>query len=68
VLTGAWLFPEDPPAHGVSIDLAALEWVALTPALRLDAVAEDGAWSLFDTAPGCACRFGRRPCGAGAER
>jgi len=50
VLTGAWLFPEGPPAHGVSVDLAALEWVALTPALRLDAVADGGAWSLFDTA------------------
>ncbi|HHU16246.1 MAG TPA: glycoside hydrolase family 5 protein [Lentisphaerae bacterium] len=49
VLTGAWLFPEGTSTNGVSIDLAVLEWVALTPALRLDAVAGDGAWSLFDT-------------------
>ncbi|HRR34957.1 MAG TPA: cellulase family glycosylhydrolase [Kiritimatiellia bacterium] len=48
VLTGAWLYSEGAPQSGVSVDLAALEWVALQPALRLNVVAKDGAWSLFD--------------------
>lgn len=48
VLTGAWLFREGGPEGGQTFDLAALEWVPLAPALRLDAVAEGAAWSLFD--------------------
>ncbi|MDD2600878.1 MAG: cellulase family glycosylhydrolase [Kiritimatiellae bacterium] len=50
VLTGAWLFRDDHPAENQIFDLAALEWVAATPSLRLEAVAATGTWQLFDQA------------------
>ncbi|MDD4102190.1 MAG: cellulase family glycosylhydrolase [Kiritimatiellae bacterium] len=51
VLTGAWLFSkEETYTRAQTIDIAALEWVPLTPALRLEVLPADGAWHLFDPA------------------
>jgi hypothetical protein len=48
VLTGAWLYRDRDAALPATFDLAALECVPLTPALRLDVLGDNGTWALLD--------------------